>query len=207
LFRFQVSGREHLPQSGPFLLCPNHQSYLDPFLLASALPYRLQRQLFFVGASDFFTTSFMRWAARLIKLVPVDPDSNLVRAMQAGAFGLRQGKILVLFPEGERSIDGRIKKFKKGASILSTHLRVPIVPVAFEGLFEVWPRGRGVQGLSRVSMRFGSPLSPPPQPTAGTSLAETEDYYATATEELRRRVEEIWETLREPATAEQTAAN
>ena len=207
LFRFRVSGREYLPTSGPFLLCPNHQSYLDPFLLASALPYRVMRQLFFVGASEFFTTPLMRWLARRVNLVPVDPDSNLVRAMQAGAFGLRHGKVLVLFPEGERSIDGRIKKFKKGASILSAHMRVPIVPVAFEGLFEVWPRGRSVQGLSRVGMCFGAPIPPPPAPAPASSLSETEAAYARATEELRSRVEQLWETLREAGAAEQAVVS
>ena len=54
--------------------------------------------------------------------LPVDPDANLVPAMKAGAFGLAHGKILMLFPEGERSIDGTVKRFKKGAPILAQHL-------------------------------------------------------------------------------------
>jgi 1-acyl-sn-glycerol-3-phosphate acyltransferase len=74
--------------------------------------------------------------------VPVDPDANLVPAMKAGAFGLTHGRILMLFPEGERSIDGTVKRFKKGATILSRHLEVPIVPVAIHGVFELWPRNR-----------------------------------------------------------------
>ena len=62
--------------------------------------------------------------------------------MQAGAYGLRRRRILVLFPEGERSIDGTVKHFKKGAAILSHQLQVPIAPVAITGLFEIWPRNR-----------------------------------------------------------------
>ena len=87
--------------------------------------------------------------------MPVDPDSNLVPAMQAGAFGLAHGKVLVLFPEGERSIDGTVKKFKKGAPILAQHLRVPIVPVAIKGVFELWPRGRS------FNWRLLRPVEPP----------------------------------------------
>ena len=64
--------------------------------------------------------------------------------MKAGAFGLTHGKILVLFPEGERSIDGTVKKFKKGAPILAQHLGVPVVPVALKGIYELWPRNRGI---------------------------------------------------------------
>ena len=97
--------------------------------------------------------------------------------MQAGAFGLRHGKILILFPEGERSIDGQVKKFKKGASILSLHLGAPIVPVALEGGFKIWPRGRLPQRLARVRMSFGKPLAPPAALPSGTSLTQAEAHY------------------------------
>lgn len=193
LFRFRATGREHLPASGPFLLCPNHQSYLDALCLISALPYGIFRQVFFVGATEYFASPVMRWVARMINLIPVDPDANLVRAMQAGAFGLRNGKVLVLFPEGERSIDGTVRRFKKGASILSQHLQVPIVPAAFEGLHDVWPRGKSFQRLARVSLRFGPPVRPP----AAISSAEAESSYAAAAEQLRAHVETIWRELRQ----------
>jgi len=139
---FRVDGREHIPANGPCVISPNHQSYLDPFFLSAALPFGTVRQLFFVGATEYFQTPFSRWFARSVNLIPVDPDANLVNAMQAGAGGLRVGKILVLFPEGERSIDGDLKKLRKGASILSAHLDAPIVPVAIDGLYDLWPRGR-----------------------------------------------------------------
>ena len=84
----------------------------------------------------------MRTLARLLRVVVVDPDANLIPAMRAGAFGLRHGRVLVLYPEGERTIDGTPKIFKKGAAILSIHLQVPIVPVAIEGFHEAWPRGK-----------------------------------------------------------------
>ena len=61
---------------------------------------------------------------------------------------LRRGKMLQLYPEGERSIDGAPKKFKKGAAILAVHLRVPIYPVAIDGFHEAWPRGKPPQRLS-----------------------------------------------------------
>ncbi|MBI3483725.1 MAG: 1-acyl-sn-glycerol-3-phosphate acyltransferase, partial [Acidobacteria bacterium] len=166
--RFRVRGRQHLPEKGPFLLCPNHESYLDAFLLVSALPFRHLKNLFFVGASEYFATPSTAWLARQMNVIPVDPDTNLIRAMQAGAFGLRHGKVLILFPEGERTIDGEIKKFKKGAPILSLNLGAPIVPVALENVFEIWPRSRpfnwsslfpGSRSRARARMSFGPPVS------------------------------------------------
>jgi len=200
---FRASGAAHLPARGPYLISPNHQSYLDPFLMAMALPYGVLRQLFFVGASEYFETPRMRRLARLANLIPVDPNANLLRAMQAGAWGLRHGKVLVLFPEGERSIDGEVKRFRKGAAILSTHLQAPIVPVALDGVFDLWARGRAFNWRAllpwnrpKPRLRFGAPLPPPEPVPAGTPTAEAEARYSAAAENLRNVVLEMWRTLR-----------
>jgi long-chain acyl-CoA synthetase len=189
--RARVRGLEKLPASGPYIITPNHQSYIDPFVLCSVLPYRALKDVFLVGAPEYFETPFTRWVARTTNLVPVDPDSNLVPAMQACAFGLTHGKILLLFPEGERSIDGTVKKFKKGAPILAQHLGVPVVPVALKGIHEVWPRNRGINWRlvapwsgHRVSIEFGEPMRFP----------AAANYHHSATQ-LRSRVSEMWEAL------------
>ena len=198
LMGLKSSGLQHLPERGPYLISPNHQSYLDAFLLVSALPWRTFRQLFFVGATEYFETPFMRWLAWCLNVVPVDPDVNLVRAMQAGACGLRNGKVLVLFPEGERSPDGTVRRFKKGAAILSLQIGVPVVPVAIEGAFEVWPRnlplnwralipGRG----TRSHVRFGPPVAPDE-----VAAVRPEDKYLRLTDRLRSAVESMWLGLR-----------
>src|SRR5260221_5760542 len=121
------------------IITPNHQSFLDGFVVASALPFHALRRIFFVGAAEYYQTRASRWLARLANIVPVDPDANLVEAMQVSAAGLRSGHVLVLFPEGERTIDGEVKTFRKGAAILASHLHVPIVPAALDGLYAIWP--------------------------------------------------------------------
>jgi long-chain acyl-CoA synthetase len=152
--------------------------------------------MFYVGTSEIFGSGWWNYLGRTFKLVPVDPDSNLVNAMRAGAFGLKQGKNLVLYPEGERSIDGTPKKFKKGAAILAAHLKIPIYPVAVEGFYNAWPRGRSLPRLSRLRVRFGDPIPPPAE--CGSDMEES---YAQLTDKLRQRVVDMWESLRaeEPA--------
>jgi long-chain acyl-CoA synthetase len=186
----KYSGVEKLPKSGPFILSSNHQSYIDPLIMASVLPADIFLHLFAVGTSDIFGQGFMRRLARSIKTVVVDPDANLIPAMRAGAFGLRHGLSLVLYPEGERSIDGKPRVFKKGAAILSIHMQVPIVPVAIEGFFEVWPRSQPFQGFAPVKMIFGDPIYPPPESEA------SEAAYEKLTAELKARVVAMWEQLR-----------
>jgi long-chain acyl-CoA synthetase len=191
LFRLRVTGLENLPAAGPFILSGNHQSFIDPIIMAGVLPERILRDCFAVGTSDIFGKGIMRMLARWLRVMVVDPDVNLVPAMRAGAFGLRQGHILILYPEGERSIDGTPKVFKKGAAILSIHLQVPIVPVAIDGFYEVWPRGKKFfQKLNPMKMHFGPAIQPPPASEASESA------YEELTADLKARVVEMWQGLR-----------
>jgi long-chain acyl-CoA synthetase len=191
-FHLKVRGLEKLPRSGPFLLCPNHQSFVDGIVMASVLPWKIFQDIFFVGTSEIFGSGFMRMLARWLRIMVVDPDANLIPAMRAGAFGLQHGRVLILYPEGERSIDGAPKLFKKGAAILSVHTRAPVVPVAIEGFYEAWPRGKSFfQKFAPLKITFGDAIYPPPVPQA------TEATYAELTAELRGRVVKMWEALRQ----------
>ncbi len=195
IFHLHIEGLEKLPRRGPFILCPNHQSFLDAPLLVAQLPYSLYRDLFYVGTSEIFGSGAMRRLARSLKLIPVDPDANLVPAMRAGAFGLRKGHVLVMYPEGERSIDGVPKTFKKGAAILSLHLQVPIYPVALDGFFQSWPRGQKFAGPHPLHIKIGDPIVPP------QSLENPETKYVSLTTQLRTRVVEMWEQIHQKPSA------
>ncbi len=188
--RIDIEGLENIPREGRYLLCSNHQSFLDPAVLLAVLPLGVLLRLFAVGTSEIFATGFMRWVARIMRVVVVDPDANLVPAMRAGAFGLRYGMGLVLYPEGERSIDGTPKTFKKGAAILSIHLQVPIVPVAIDGAHDAWPRGKSFQKFAPIKIKIGEPMLPPQESAA------SEEAYGKLTAELKARVLEMWEEIR-----------
>ena len=202
LFRLKVTGMEKLPRSGPFILSPNHQSYLDAPVIMSALPWPIFRNLFFVGTSEIFGDGWIRKIAGTVRLIPIDPDANLVPAMRAGAFGLKHGRMLVLYPEGERSIDGPPKTFKKGAAILASHLQVPIYPVAIEGFHDAWPRGKRFQKFARLQVTVCDPVLPPP----GTPTSET---YENMTAELREKIVREWERMsgkKDPRSTKESAS-
>lgn len=190
-FHLRATGLEKLPAHGPYIISSNHQSFVDPVLLCSVLPWLVFRNLFSVGTSEIFGSGVMRRLARWLRVIVLDPDANLVPAMRAGIFGLRHGRILILYPEGERSIDGTPRTFKKGAAILSIHAQVPIVPIAIDGFYEVWPRGKKFfQKFAPLQMRFGDPINPPPESEASEAV------YERLTAELKARVVEMWEQLR-----------
>jgi long-chain acyl-CoA synthetase len=189
-FDLKVRGIEKLPRSGPYIISSNHQSYIDPLILAGVLPAEVFDRVFAVGTSEIFGEGLMLHLARSLRVVVVDPDANLIPAMRAGAFGLRQGRPLILYPEGERSIDGTPKIFKKGAAILSIHMQAPIVPVAIEGFYEAWPRNKMFQGFAPLKIAIGDPIVPPAESEA------SEAAYEKLTAELKARVVEMWEELR-----------
>jgi long-chain acyl-CoA synthetase len=190
-FHLKMRGLENLPEKGPYLICSNHQSYIDPLVLAAALPWRLFRDTFALGTSDIFGKGFMRRLARWVRVVVLDPDANLMPAMRAGAFGLKQGRILILYPEGERTNDGNPTIFRKGAAILSIHAQAPIVPVAIEGFYEAWPRHKKFPKFTNLQLVFGKPIQPAPLSEA------SEAAYERLTSELKSRVVAMWQELRE----------
>jgi long-chain acyl-CoA synthetase len=189
-FHLTVSGIEKLPKTGTYILSSNHQSYLDPIALASILPRNAFVNSFAVGTSEIFGAGIMRKLAKAVRVVVVDPDANLLPAMRAGAFGLSHGRNLILYPEGERSIDGTPRTFKKGAAILSVHMQVPIVPIAIDGFHDAWPRGKSFQKFAPLKMIIGDPIYPPPESQA------SEQAYSDLIAKVKDRVVEMRKELR-----------
>jgi long-chain acyl-CoA synthetase len=187
-FHLQIRGMEKLPKQAPFIISPNHQSFLDAPILTAALPWQIFHNVFYVGTSEIFGGGLLRQLAKFLRLIPVDPDANLVPAMRAGAYGLRNNKVLMLYPEGERSIDGTPRTFKKGAAILAHHMKVPIVPVAIEGFYEAWPRGKQFQGFSHLQIEVLDPIYPDPN-------EPPEKAYERLTTELKSRIVKAWERM------------
>ncbi len=155
-FGLQVSGREQLP-AGPCLICANHTSFMDGFLIFAATPWPLRPRLFFLGTTFYFELPVIRDVGRLLRVVPVDSARHLVAAMQAAAYVLRQGKLLCVFPEGARSVTGELKEIKPGAAILARELNVPLLPAAISGSYAAWPPGEPFPRPHPIRVAFGPP--------------------------------------------------
>ena len=191
----EVKGVDELRKlDRPFLICPNHQSFLDPFVLCSNYPYSLFRNSFHVGASEFFANSFMRYIATMLNVVPVNPDTELMRAMKAGAIGLKHGKVLNIYPEGERAFDGQLHGFKKGAAILSTELDLPIIPIAIDGMYKVWPRNSWRIRPAKVKITVGKPIIA--REVIAAKAVAGEDAYAVVTDHLKQTIAEMIAEMR-----------
>jgi len=161
LFRRRVKCIEPLPGQGPFILAPNHVSYLDSLAVASTLSFRQMQQTHWAGWTDaVFRNPILRAISRLAQAVPIDPKRAIVSSLAFGAAVLKRKKNLVWFPEGGRSPDGKLHPFKPGIGLLLDHFNVPVVPVYIRGTFDAMPVGRSVPRLKRITITFGKPLDP-----------------------------------------------
>lgn len=185
-YRLRVQGLRHVPAHGPVILVSNHCSYFDAFLLAASLPLRICQQIFYMGFEWFFRHPILAWWGRGVRVIPVDMDTYLMRALQASALVLKQGKGLCVFPEGERSVDGRVRPFRKGVGILARELKVPVLPAHISGAFESWPRGQSLPKIHRIRVRFG-PVVTSEELLAGEG-PRGGDEYETIVMRLRERV-------------------
>lgn len=158
-WRLKIEGRQFLPRQGPYIIAPNHASYLDGFAVFVSLPYSVAVNIFFLGYSIIFNHPLVRWLVKMARLIPIDPNLHLIEAMQAVSFVLSRGKIACIFPEGRRSIDDNIGEFKKGVGILIKELDIPVVPVYIKGSHYAWPRGSRLPRLHSLRVIFGKPFS------------------------------------------------
>lgn len=154
----KIQGRDYLPLQGPYVLCPNHASYLDGFAVFSSLPLCIATDIFFLGYSDILEHPLVRWTIKPARFIPIDPNTNLIKALQAISFVLSQKKIVCIFPEGRRSVDENIGEFKKGVGILIKELNIPVVPVYIKGSHQSWPRGNRLPRFFPLKVIFGRPL-------------------------------------------------
>jgi long-chain acyl-CoA synthetase len=158
-FRLEARGLENIPEP-PFIIAPNHTSYLDGFAIASAVPLATYKNLFFQGFYTYFEGPVKSIFARLSHVIPIDPKERLSSAMRLSHYLLGQGKALCIFPEGQRSFDGELGQFKKGVGMLALRLDVPVVPARISGAFEALPRGRFLPRPVKITVTFGEALRP-----------------------------------------------
>jgi long-chain acyl-CoA synthetase len=196
-WRTKTIGAENLPKNQPFILCSNHCSYLDGLIIYVGMPKWLKAQLFFLGQKTFFDVPIIKSLIKFMHVIPIDPALQLINAMQACAYVLRNGKPLCIFPEGSRSIDGEVKEFKKGVGILAKELNIPLVPVYIDGSFAAWPRPKPLPKPHKIQIICGKPYTIDELLPIGKNLGAKDDYEAIA-KGIREKVIALTELTRHP---------
>lgn len=160
-FGFRAYGHENIPAAGPFILAPNHQSFLDAPLVVGDIDAQTLRRTYFYAKKDHVRGPVMSLLARNHNVVIMDLKTLKESIRTLGQI-LSEGRNLVIFPEGTRTRNGEVGEFKKTFAILAKELGVPIVPVRIEGAYEVWPRHRTLPRFGQVRVTYLPAIHPEP---------------------------------------------
>ena len=185
--RFEIVGHQNLRTNRSLVIVANHCSHLDTLCLQAALPLRKLHRAFPAAASDYFFQGIPRlWAAAvLVNALPFARQTRVRQSLSLCQDLLASpGTILIIFPEGTRSITGDVADFKSGIGALLAGKDVAVVPCFIDGSFRAWPKGRRIPWPTKVRLIVGKPLN------YRTRTADKIDICAIATE-LRAAVIEL----------------
>jgi 1-acyl-sn-glycerol-3-phosphate acyltransferase len=179
LFGLEARGADRVPRTGPVLIVSNHSSVLDPPFVGGASP----RKLCFMAKAELFEIPLLGRLVSALNARPVRREGGDARALKAALRALEQGQALLVFPEGTRGPEGRIREGKPGAGMLAIASGAPVVPAYISGSGRALPRGRVLPRLSKVRVTFGAPLSFKAEVAGGRK-----ERYREATEEMMRAI-------------------
>ncbi|MCA6080298.1 MAG: 1-acyl-sn-glycerol-3-phosphate acyltransferase [Endomicrobium sp.] len=150
LYRWHIEGMENIPQSGGAVIAPNHIGFFDSPLVASAM----KRPAYFMGKKELFDIPIFGWIIRRTNAFPIKRGSQDIIAMRNTFSILKNGHLLLMFPEGVRSKDGKIGKAKAGVGMAACNTQVPLIPVKIENT-------DAMLKFRQIKVKFGQPIYPP----------------------------------------------
>ena len=177
-----VKGLENLPVNGPFIIAPNHASYIEHMLLSRIIVPKIDKKLFFIAKKEHFEgvsqKSWHKVWTRYVGYIPVDRSKG-EKALKKALSYLKRGEVIVIYPEGTRTLNGKIQRGKTGVARLALWSRVPVVPLGIKGTFEILPKGKMIPKLKKATFKFGKPVY------------FDEYYHKTITKRLLRTITDI----------------
>ena len=149
-FRLDLRGVEHIPPSGALIIAPNHQTFADPPLVTIAV----RRPIHYMAWNRLFAIPGFGTLIRRLRAFPVEIEAADGRAVREAVRLLRAGEALMIFPEGGRTMDGRLQPFKLGAFRLAVAHEAPVLPVTITGAWRAWPPGRWLPRPGRITITY-----------------------------------------------------
>ncbi|MEA1950058.1 MAG: lysophospholipid acyltransferase family protein [Planctomycetota bacterium] len=157
IYGIRFSGTHNIPSEGGVLMVSNHQSHLDPPLVGCCC----SRSLNPMAKKDLFDFAPFAWYIASLGAFPVDLEGSPLGGIREAMRRLKNGKVVLMFPEGSRCFDGKIGEFMNGFTMIAVRTKAAILPVAIEGAFDAWPRTQKFPCIGpRLHVMFGEPILP-----------------------------------------------
>lgn len=156
-YRHRYWGIRNIPAEGPVLMVSNHQSYLDLIVVGCGIQHRHFHSM---ARHTLFRHRLFAWLIRALNAFEVDQSRGDLKAMRTAIDRLRQGHLLLVFPEGSRTPDGQVHPFQPGIMTLIRRAKPMVVPAAVEGCYDAWPiHGKGPRLSGRVAAQYGEAIA------------------------------------------------
>lgn len=188
-YPLRYSGLHNIPSEGGVLVVCNHQSHFDPPLVGIGC----RRRMNYLARDTLFKFAPFGWLIRSANAIPIDREGVGISGIKESLRRLKRGEMVLVFPEGTRTSNGKMGVFRPGFTALAVRSRAAILPVAIDGAYSAWPRRQMLPGPGRIHVHFGVPILP-------EEIANRDERELLL--EVERRVREcLWQVRRHPAFA------
>ncbi|MEE4197180.1 MAG: AMP-binding protein [Bacteroidales bacterium] len=159
-FKFKSKGLENIPE-GAAIITPNHQSFFDGLFVTACLKRKTIKDTYFYAKRKHVNNRFLKFMAHRNNVIIMDMNVDIKESIQKMAAVLKEGKKIIIFPEGTRTTNGEMGEFKKTFAILSKELNVPVVPVVIKGAYDVLPAGsKFPKPFRKIEVEYLKPVYP-----------------------------------------------
>lgn len=154
-FRLKVSGLDNVPETGAVIITSNHESFLDPPLVGVSVS---NRSTYFMARDTLFKNRVFGFILKRVHSFPVNRGTGFRGGFNKALELLKEGKLILVFPEGTRSYDGKLQRGKAGAGMLIYDAKVPVIPCYVDGSYEAMPRSSKLILPKKICIKFGKPI-------------------------------------------------
>jgi len=154
----EANGLENLPRKGSFIIAANHVSYMDHMIIGTYITSKLNRKVHFLAKKEHFDKPLERAWHNYVGAIPLDRKKRGKKALNFAIKALKQDSIISIYPEGTRTLTGKIQKAKTGVARLALLSKVPVIPIGLIGTFDILPKGKYIPKFKRAVMNIGKPI-------------------------------------------------
>ncbi len=180
--KVQVQGSENIPYKSPAIYVSNHQSNFDIPIVYAGLPIQFR----WMAKQELFRAPIFGLAMKRCGIIPIDRSNRrtTMHSIIAAAQRIKDGASVIIFPEGTRTPDGQLQKFKKGALLIAAKAQVPVVPIAIHGSYQVLPKHRWRINTGSLKLEFL-----PPIPTDGLKSRDIDTLTTKVHDQIASRLQ------------------
>jgi 1-acyl-sn-glycerol-3-phosphate acyltransferase len=158
LWTKKINGLKNIPKDGNFIVAANHASYVDHLMLSSIMAVHIDKKIHYLAKKEHFETFFQRIWHTHTGAIPIDRQAGGKDALGLAIKYLKNNKVIGIYPEGTRTLTGKLQRAKTGIARLALAAKVPILPIGLIDTFEILPKGKRVPKFKRATINIGKPL-------------------------------------------------